>query len=742
MQPNRAIGFSRLLKGRRNRLLHLIVWLVAGAILFWVWGGLIPRIRWNAIELMMGRNLLLGNGLTLAPLDPPALYRPVLGALLCASVELFTTDPFAVCRIVYAVSLTVFLIASFYAARALWDRTAGHAACLFILTSGALTARLVTHFQSLSHIAFLLTVGPALWATVLALQRRTRIRLLVAGVCWGFTYLARWETLSFFAVTLAVLAYATYAEKKDVRASVRCSFAVLGFAALLVPTAIYQSWAKARYEIWGPSAITTFYAAEAWVTGNGDEDAGFAEAVRKYGSLEANHFSMFRAMAHNPGALGARLRINIPKFLALFMDKEFFDPLWLVLLAGFAFDVGWTRKHLPALTWLFLLFLCSTTVCFFEIDSRYLTIAIPSILLLLCGGVTCFGNWVNRVWGRGKPAAVVACLVLLGLRPAITSYHQLIAAKADPWRREGVRTVKFAHGIGEHFRRVARPARPVTLMINLKTIDVFLVSYFAETGICWRQPREYPRDKIFSWTAKDPDYLYLPEASLYETDILLKGRPIGRYEAPGGDVYYLFQTPWRPFDPSDDSRRDLLKTGFRTPRAPFGDGDAVACERLRETLARDYPSLVPRFQEESAAAGLTAMLAVERNTWHADKVGCGVLASRPDGHEDRVFRLILTPKPGYLPLMQGAEISYVELQREAPWGIFHTSNQNYVLGVAQDGSGLLNGADGGVSIVVKERNALSLFACDDGGNLPGTAYWCRLRIGNNGWISSERIRLP
>ena len=59
----------------------------------------------------MGRNLLLGNGFVMAPLDPPALGRPLLGPVLCAVVELFSTDPYVIFRTIYATALTVFLAA-------------------------------------------------------------------------------------------------------------------------------------------------------------------------------------------------------------------------------------------------------------------------------------------------------------------------------------------------------------------------------------------------------------------------------------------------------------------------------------------------------------------------------------------------------------------------------------------------------------------------------------------------------
>jgi hypothetical protein len=527
--------------------LHPVVWLLVGGALFWIWGGLIPRIRWNAIEMMMAKNLLAGNGLVVAPLDPPALWRPLLGALVCAFVELFTTSPRAVYQIVYAVSLTTFLIASFYAARALWDAAAGHIACLFIVTSGALTSRLINHVHSISHVVFLLAVGPALWLTVLALRDHTRSRLLAAGVSWGLAYLARWEALLFFAIAAGFLLFALYGARKDFRALGSGALAVLGFAALFVPATAYETWAKSHYRIWGPSAITTFYASEAWVTGTGDEDAGFADAEHKYGSLESNRFNVLWAIARNPAAFGARLRVNVPKFFHLFLDREFFDPVWLVLLFGLLCGTGWTRARWLTVGLLLLLFLCATfTVWCFHVDSRYLIAGLPSLLLILCGGVTCLGDRVNRIFGRGKTAVSVACFLLLGLRAGGGSYRQLLAAENNPERGAGVRTVEFARDLAQHFRRTVDSPRPAVLVVRpsrnsgMNPTDMFLVSYFAGTALAWRQVALYPRDKIFSMVPKDPDYLYAPADSPWETNILPRGEPIAAYRANGGDVYYLF----------------------------------------------------------------------------------------------------------------------------------------------------------------------------------------------------------
>lgn len=722
-----------------------ILWVLIGVILFWAWGGLLPRVRWNAIELMMGRNLLRGYGLVVAPLDPPALWRPLFGVLLCAFVELFTTDPYVIYQTVYTLSLTVFLISAFYAARTLWGATAGHVACLFILTSGALTARLVGHVHSISHVAFLMTAGPALLATALALRWATRTRLFVAGACWGLVWLARWETLPFFGITLAVLLYAAYAASKNPRALATCSFVVLGFAALFVPATIYQSWVKVHYGITGPSAITTFYAAEAWITGTGDEDAGFAAAVRKYGSLEANHSSVLVAIAHNPEAFWSRFRFNVRNFLHLFTGKDFFDPLWLLLLAGLLCDPGWTRKHWLPLAWLFLLFLSSASVCLFQIDTRYLTISLPSILLLLSAGAACFVQWARRRWIRGGLPAAVACLTLICLRPAVTSYHQWIAARENPFLAGRGRQIDFVREQAREFRQTVHPTRPVTLMVYPPAgmpSDPFLLSYFAETGICWKQPGLYQRDKIFSWFPKELEYVYVPEESLYSTDLLLKLRPIARFEQQGF-VYYLIQPPVRPYHPGDDSERDRVDIGFVPPGRPFAEQDTARRESLRLLLARDYPRLIPGFVEKRAEAGLKASLEFVPNTPHADKVGCGVLAAAPDGRPDRLFKLIFKVKPSSMPLVSDMQIGYIELQRREPLGIFRASNQDYILGVASADNGpLLNAADGTLNIPVREKDDLWLYACDDGGNKAGTTYWARMRIGKNIWVSSDPVNLP
>ena len=101
-----------------------------------------------------------------------------------------------------------------------------------------------------------------------------------------------------------------------------------------------------------------------------------------------------------------------------------------------------------------------------------------------------------------------------------------------------------------------------------------------------------------------------------------------------------------------------------------------------------------------------------------------------------VLRGILTQEK-LVDKVQGAVISYVELVRSDPWGVFHTSNVNYILGIATQLDGpLINRADGHIEVPLKAHTELWLYACDDGANRPVSSYTSRLRIGQSQWVSA------
>ncbi len=97
-----------------------VLWAIVGAAFFFHVGGLLPTIQWNVFEIMIGKNLLLGNGYIAAPLDSPAIWRPMLASFMCAFMEMVASDPVMVFRLVYAVSMISLLVTGFYLAKRIW----------------------------------------------------------------------------------------------------------------------------------------------------------------------------------------------------------------------------------------------------------------------------------------------------------------------------------------------------------------------------------------------------------------------------------------------------------------------------------------------------------------------------------------------------------------------------------------------------------------------------------------------
>src|SRR5205807_7962413 len=97
-------------------------------------------------------------------------------------------------------------------------------------------------------------------------------------------------------------------------------------------------------------------------------------------------------------AAGARVGVNVPRFLGLFAKREYFDPWWFAFVVLLVAALAWTGQSLLFPTYFLLLLACTTTICLFHIDSRYLTIALPSLLFLICGGFSV--SWDAFVAGR------------------------------------------------------------------------------------------------------------------------------------------------------------------------------------------------------------------------------------------------------------------------------------------------------------------------------------------------------
>ena len=693
---------------------HPLIWGMLGVPLLVAWSGTMVAIRWNAIEMMIGANLLAGRGPIVAVLDPPALWRPPLGWLLCAAVETLVRDPFRVFQVLYTVSLATCAVTGFYLARKLWGLVAAHAVCVFILGSSGVTALLVDHGHGLSHVAFLMAIVPAIAATVLAMERPSRRWMSLAGVSWAVTGLARPESVVAFLISGGFLLYASWRLRRVV------AVLWLGAAYLLVvgPYALYSGHVRAHYGIAGPSALTTFYASEAWVSGDGNEDAGFARAVARYGPAEEHGNSLIRFLARRPGAGYERVRRNLPGLLALYTNGVICHVVWFVALPFALIDFVWLKRQRRAYLYCLALFAGSFAVCLFHVDARYATLGVPALMLVLGGGISAFWELARRT-GRTWAVAIASLGLLAGGAGVLGTSLGALGARVQAGRygqaRHAVRAVRT---LAEDFRAI-RPGSPDVLVIRpepasamAQEYPTFLASYFAGTALPWFPGGSLPRDTIFSMVPKRVSHAYLPESALHRTNVLLHRRALSAVQVGADERYYLFDDLAAP--------------------TPLADLDAAALDALAAILRRDHPRLADEFEADRSWARAEVRLR-HRRSGAVDRVGCAPLAVRPDGRPDAVFVVELSGIPS---LSTGDSIESISLERQSPFGVWSANGSHFFLGVAPRGSrDLLNQPDGTVRIALERGLGLRLFACDDGADTPSSAYRARVRIGSRSLVS-------
>jgi hypothetical protein len=141
--------------------------------------------------------------------------------------------------------------------------------------------------------------------------------------------------------------------------------------------------------------------------------------------------------------------------------------------------------------------------------------------------------------------------------------------------------IRQAEALAQGFLRYCSGPSPKVLLVtdapppNIGEVFHFLVSYFADTAIPWPPSTIYPRDRIFSMTAKVPQYEYVPQRYLYTTDILMRRKPLGSVHVPEQEPYYLF--PYENGAPATRLTSDKLTT-------------------VASILRRSYPQLVDDFE--------------------------------------------------------------------------------------------------------------------------------------------------
>lgn len=508
----------------------------AAAFALWFWyAQFVPMMAWNSMELIIA-NHLLDHGTYVTSLDyPTALtWRPVVPTLVVTAVRVFTDDPIRIYQWVCGLSLGVATASMFQTARRLWGLPAAHLAALLTVGCPAITTYLINHVLSCSHVVTLMFLGPALVvATELTLRafdgRRISRGLVVgSGLLWGLCALCRSELL-LFAVIHAVVQL--WLVRRDWRRVVRVAVGCGAFAAVFVPVDCYIAHVADRDGILIRKTIYRMYLSQVWVdapplVGTDLEPQGYAYAVKLYGTPEENGESMIRAIRRNPEAFERRVRINLSVFYRWMRDPTFLAAGWgigavLVVLAAP------TRLIARGARWVIVtllgMFAATHFILLFHIDPRYLTIAMPTVILLLAGlgGLLAEAMVRRRWWMRGLAGVGLAAGIAL---VAVDTWNRVSAH--GPRNDTGPDSMRV---LAAHFRAaVPHPILGANREPHIGFVfpddpvirweDSFLLGYFTRTAWAFHWGENVmPTGRFYSWRKCEDDYLYVPASKFTDS---------------------------------------------------------------------------------------------------------------------------------------------------------------------------------------------------------------------------------
>lgn len=506
----------------------------------WAWGCLafaayfyyaqfIVTVSWNAIELIIAQHLI-DHGVFATSVDYPSAitWRPFLPTLLVTLLRRCTADPILIYQIYCGCTLASLVTTSFLSARVLWGRGPAHLAAFLAFTCPAITTQLINQPHSYSHLGGLLLFGPAIYASVRLLRRieeghpLTMAGYAAAGVLWGLCYLCRSEFLLGALVFLATALWAHRARRLPLTPLVPW---VLAFLAFFLPYNFHADQVARQDGLLIRKVIYGFYASQGWVdpspTAGPDVEAdGYLYAQQLYGTALENGESLPRAILHNPAAFLRRVRLNIVQYYRKLSDRDFFHP-WVggaAIIFLVAFVTGRTdRADRRLVLFLIGLFLTSHFVLIFHIDVRYLTIAVPPLILL----ATASADFLVKTARRHLPTMACQGLIAAGAAGLLWG----AAGQFELWwhHRErnhvsvpalatlGARFGPIIHRLGSTVNREPHVRFVFPTPTSLFPEDQFLVAYFTKTSwVNGGAEGPFPRGRIYSYRDRPIDYLLMP----------------------------------------------------------------------------------------------------------------------------------------------------------------------------------------------------------------------------------------
>jgi hypothetical protein len=279
---------------------------------------------------------------------------------------------------------------------------------------------------------------------------------------------------------------------------------VVLFAAISAPYVTYLSVQKGEFTLNG-QGIYTFYSADGWVYGlpADTEEAGYQQAILKYGTPEENGFSIARAILRNPSAFGERVERNLNTLTQRFSFKELFPMALIPFVVIGLFFSRWRARRGVLLVALFGLPIFAYLAQ--HVDVRYLAHAVPSAAIFAAIGLRQTAARIRRYTGNPWTFAAVIAIAVAGLAYLWTD------GTVDYWQRTSRAASDPAQGIAEALRSDLGVS-PDDAIKTATAGCIFgpALAYYADTGYSWdtsTDPSAYPRATIFSMrNFPDVDY--------------------------------------------------------------------------------------------------------------------------------------------------------------------------------------------------------------------------------------------